>query len=314
MRIYNKGDRTLVPQMVSISNMERLIKELGHIEELDACPWCGSDSADHPLWCKDEGLLKTAQCSQCGIVYVRSRLNKKGRAAYYMSYYSEIHQSDNEMNDKREAMYAIERKFIERHISGGRILDVGCSGGNFLRHFDHDRWDCWGIEYGVEAAQAARKKIGPQIICGELPEADLPVGTFDLVVFRGVIEHVPDPKRYLEAAVKLLAPEGRIFIGSTPNRDSLCADLFRDKWNQHFPALHIFHFSLNDFKQFFHQRSMRLIDESLFYLNTPYAEIERDIALVKKAIEYRSSGREIDFKSPPFWGNMMTSIFKKGRN
>lgn len=294
-----------------MKNIESFIKKPEYLEELNACSWCGNDAADHPLWCEDLKPFRTVQCIRCGMVYVQVRLSQKGRDEYYSCYYSDVHQSQNDLKDKRNRMYAIEIKFIEKYITNGRILDVGCAGGNFLIYFKDDRWDRWGIEYGREAVKIAQKRIGSQILQGELTELDLPIGTFDLVAFRGVIEHVPKPKEYLESAVKLLSPQGKIFIGSTPNRDSLCAHLFRNKWNHHLPASHIFHFSPNDLKQFFHERSMRLIGEASFYLETPYADIKNDLFLIRKAIEYRSQGKEIDFESPPFWGNLMTLMFEK---
>ena len=290
---------------------ENFVKSMEHFEELNVCPWCGSNSANHTLWCKDPKPFKTVQCSQCEVIYVKVRLNQKGRDEYYKSYYSSVHQSEKDMNEKRDKMYAIELDFITRHINGGRVLDIGCSGGNFLAYFESDEWDRWGVEYGREAAKIAKGKIGPQILQGELYELDLPLGTFDLIIFRGVIEHTPDPKRYLERAIELLSPKGKIFIGSTPNRDSLCALLFRDKWRHHSPPSHIYHFSPKDFKQFFRRKSVKLIDEASFYLETPYADFENDVLLVKKAIEYDSQGEEIDFESPPFWDNLMTLMFEK---
>lgn len=295
----------------AFNNMPFEKDDFKNFEELDTCSWCGSNSEEHPLWCTDPQPFKTVQCSQCGMIYVKIRLNQKGRDEYYSSYYSSVHQSQEDMNKQRDEMYAIEVKFIKNFITKGRILDVGCTGGNFLAYFGGNEWDRWGIEYGREAAKVAQRKMDARILHGELPELDLPIGTFDLVIFRGVIEHVHDPKRYLEKAIKLLAPNGKIFIGSTPNRDSLCADLFRNKWGHHIPAAHIYHFSPNDFKQFFQERALRLVGETPFYLETPYADIEKDLCLIRNAIEYRSKKKEIDFESPPFWNNLMTLIFTK---
>lgn len=210
-------------------------------------------------------------------------------------------------------MYKVEIKFIELYITKGKVLDVGCSGGEFLTCFNEDNWIRWGGEFGRKAVQVAQERIGPSVLHGELPELEniLTEHKFDLILFRGVIEYVPYPKDYLETALRLLSPRGKIFIGSTPNRDSLCANLFRNKWNQHCPESHKFHFSPHDFKDFFYKNSLKLIGETYFYLETPYADVDKDLQLIKKAIAVRSRGEEIDFESPPFWGNLMTLMFEK---
>lgn len=39
--------------------------------------------------------------------------------------------------------------------------------------------------------------------------------------------------------------------------------------------------------------------------------MEEDLLKMAKAIQYRRDGREIDFKAPSYWGNMMTLMYKK---
>jgi 2-polyprenyl-3-methyl-5-hydroxy-6-metoxy-1,4-benzoquinol methylase len=42
-------------------------------------------------------------------------------------------------------------------LKGGSILDVGCGSGFFLRALDRERWACFGVETGEEAARAAAR-------------------------------------------------------------------------------------------------------------------------------------------------------------
>lgn len=284
-----------------------------YIEKLDSCPWCGADAKNSSLWCEDQQPFKTVQCIDCGMVFVKQRLNNIGRREYYKRYYTDVHKSQDALNEIRCEMYHIDYKFIESHIDSGRILDVGCAGGEFLTYFNTHDWERWGIEFGEEALRNAQQMIGDHMFCGELPalEGVLSNQRFDLIAFRGVIEHVANPKDYIKTAIRLLSPKGKIFIGSVPNRDSLCANLFRNKWNQHMPESHIFHFSPNDFKRFFCKYDFSVVGEKYFYLETPYADIDKDLNLIKKAIELRTRGIEIDFESPPFWGNLMTLMFEK---
>ena len=54
--------------------------------------------------------------------------------------------------------------FIYRYVKSGKVLDVGCSGGEFLGYFSRHNFDCYGIEIGSQAAQKARRKFGNKII------------------------------------------------------------------------------------------------------------------------------------------------------
>lgn len=175
------------------------------IEEVTQCPWCGSSR--YSVWCRDEPPFLTVECQDCKIIYVKKRLNARGREKYYARYHSKIHQAED-LADKREKMYLLELNFIEEFCRGGRVLDVGCGGGKFLLHFHPDRWERWGVEIGAEAVREAKALIGGNIFEGELLDIDLPPHAFDLIVFRGVIEHVAEPKKTLLKALELLKPGG----------------------------------------------------------------------------------------------------------
>jgi len=99
---------------------------------------------------------------------------------------------------------------------GMRALDVGCARGHLLGELALRGWECIGID--SDAADVATC-----IRCGlsaiELDiTADFPasLGSFDLVVFADVLEHLPDPVRVLRNVHSLLNPGARVVI-SVPN-------------------------------------------------------------------------------------------------
>ena len=98
-----------------------------------------------------------------------------------------------------------------------RILDVGCSIGNFGNLLKSERGaEVWGIETDPEAAKIAETVLD-RVICGSFgSSADLPVGHFDCVVFNDVLEHMIDPYSVLEYTKSILAPGGTI-VASIPN-------------------------------------------------------------------------------------------------
>lgn len=101
---------------------------------------------------------------------------------------------------------------------GRRVLDVGCSTGYLADFLTRER-ECQviGLEPDAEAAAAAEERLPGRIRNGgtELfPTFN--AGSFDVVLFADVLEHLLDPAQALRDARRLLAPGGRL-VASIPN-------------------------------------------------------------------------------------------------
>ena len=190
--------------------------------------------------------------------------------------------------------------------SGGGVV---CGGGDFLEYFKSD-FECWGVEIDGEGVKNARKKISKNILSGTLIKSTIEK-EFDLIIFRGTIEHIPEAKETLVKAIKLLrsGASSFIYITSTPNIECISAEIFRTNWTQHMPEEHIYHFRKKHFDDLFKKYGLKNVAEWYFYEETPYANVEEDIKLVAKGIKLRQKGEPINFKSPPFYGNMMSLIY-----
>jgi O-antigen biosynthesis protein len=117
--------------------------------------------------------------------------------------------------------------------SGLRVLDVGCAAGALASELKaRNAAYVAGIELDPEAAAKARGRID-ELVEGSALDGDLPwePGSFDLVVFADVLEHLPDPDRALQRFIPLLSPGGRMVI-SVPNMRfwSVLLRLIFDRW------------------------------------------------------------------------------------
>lgn len=99
------------------------------------------------------------------------------------------------------------------------VLDVGCSSGAWLELARDVGWPGVGVELGEATAQAARAH-GLEVHVGTLEEAsaELEPGSFGLVTFWDVIEHLRAPRTDLRLAHSLLRPGG-LLAATMPNVD-----------------------------------------------------------------------------------------------
>ena len=134
---------------------------------------------------------------------------------------------------------------------------------------------------------------------------------FDLVIFRGVLQYVPYPKKYIEKAISLLSSGGHLFITAQPNMNSLAFQLFGKWFTQPVTGVDFVGFSESALTTYLSESGLKKMGECCFYTETPYADEESDLLLMAKAVEYKNKGIEIDFNAPAYWGNMMTLMYRK---
>src|SRR6185369_11832408 len=94
---------------------------------------------------------------------------------------------------------------------GGRLLDVGCASGKYLRQVHTVGWQVAGIELDELAASKARQ-VTPNVIVGDPAKVELPEGAFDVITAFHVVEHLPDPLGALRNLLRALAPGGVLVV------------------------------------------------------------------------------------------------------
>jgi 2-polyprenyl-3-methyl-5-hydroxy-6-metoxy-1,4-benzoquinol methylase len=216
-----------------------------------ACNSCGQRRErrlfkSHDRRCNIAGDYWLVKCSNCGLAYVNLRPNQEEIKAFYPTYYY-ARFGDREFTS--DYLRLMERSFqatlnlFAGYKPGGRVLEIGCGDGQFLRYLSANGYEIYGLDFSEHAVRRTRKNTGSgNIFLGTLEEAKYKDGYFDVVCLFEVLEHLSDPLGELREIRRVLKEEG-VVAGTVPNFNSLERILLGNCWyGIDFPR-HLYHFT-----------------------------------------------------------------------
>jgi SAM-dependent methyltransferase len=218
-------------------------------EMLQTCPLCESRRVREMFWAKDphygiSGSHRLAICEECSLgflnpMYSDDELKALYPADYY-AYQEEVKPGPFKACGKKLLGYWQGTRDPEFN-SPGKILDIGCGAGTFLRLMRDRGWSVHGVEINADAVRRAHSQ-GLSAFCGTLPEARFAAESFDYIRASHSFEHMSRPHDTLDEIYRLLKPGGKLLI-AVPNYDSLPARVFGQSWYHLCPPVHAFHYS-----------------------------------------------------------------------
>jgi SAM-dependent methyltransferase len=219
-----------------------------------ACPVCASNKAH--IAAEHRGL-RVARCEECGHGYVWPVPPADFLDAIYRdpSYYQGAAESigfhDYEsLAPARSRMFARHLARIEADVEKGRLLDVGCATGDFLKVARARGWQVLGAD--PSAARAQVEAAGIALVGTNVHDVDVEAGSLDAITFWDVLEHVTDPLADLTQARKLLKPGGVLAL-TVPDSANLLARVSGRRWFGYKTA--------GEHLQFFTRASLRIAFE-----------------------------------------------------
>ena len=177
-----------------------------------------------------EGPLR--RCAECGQL-----LSRIGEAAYWESMRQfDRHEFNQPPPRELGRRFRIARRrldtisaLLHRPPAELRVLDVGCSRGNFLAAGARLGFHMEGVEPAVNIAAAARAE-GLTVHAGLLADIRLPPASFDAITLFEVIEHLKAPLPLLRECHRVLKPGGLLML-STGNTASWTVAAMRERWD-----------------------------------------------------------------------------------
>lgn len=238
--------------MADISELRRLVSAPPDAVEEISCALCsGADMRLLYAPRTPEGeVFPVVRCRRCGLVYVNPRRRQETLTALYRAsrYFQTSEEAASGYTDyisDRELHLAFFRGQLERlekRVSRGRLLEVGCATGFLLDEARRRGWDVAGVELSEFASQYARENLGLPVVTGTLKEAALPSAQFSAAILDDVIEHVGDPAGEIAELRRVLAPGG-VALFHTPNASSPWHRVMGRHWVHVKPGEHLYYFT-----------------------------------------------------------------------
>lgn len=202
------------------------------------------------------------QCNTCGLVFTNPRPTEEEAPQYYES--EEYISHSNTQEGIINKMYHLVRKvnirkkfsLVQSLTAGGTLLDVGCGTGEFLNYAKRRGWKVAGVEPAERARNFARQRYGlsvsdPQDLCS------MSAGSFNVITLWHVLEHVHSLRSYAERLSAILK-KGGVLIVAVPNRRSLDARIYGDKWAAYDVPRHLYHFTRENLPALFEPFDLEL--------------------------------------------------------
>lgn len=218
-----------------------------------SCNLCGADN-QRTLYVIQN--MKIQRCQECGLVFVNPRIEDPNPHNIYDRAYFEYYILTAAANRKT---YTKRLELLEQHCpQKGRILDVGCSTGDFLEIAFNRGWNPQGIDVSDAYADEIRNKLKIPMDVGDFVTFDLTPSSFDVVNMGDSIEHMLDPKTAVQKVYDLLKPGGIGYIRA-PDINGISPRLAKHRWIQLKPFEHFYYFTRQTMRRLLEEQGFQIL-------------------------------------------------------
>lgn len=208
---------------------------------------------------RDEDTLWS--CESCRVVFAWPQIQEMDLHSYYACVTDPNYIVKYEKEAKRRGERIL--RFVEKKIKSGKILDVGCGCGFFLSVAQHQGWEAMGVEIAQPMIALSRKFGDFKIVEGDFNRVKDSLPAFPVISIQHILEHVKDPKNFLQTLLEKLEPGGILAV-AVPNWDGWMRLWAGSQWVCLRERGHLFHFTVDVLKKLLEQIGLRVL-----YWETP---------------------------------------------
>ena len=254
--------------------------------------------------------FKILDCENCKFIHCHPIPDKKKLDLFYKKKFYSYNRKKNYFSNQMKQINWW-NKIFERRLEKfktilnkkGSIIDIGCGPGFFLKTANKNGWKVSGIDPSSLAITYAKQKLKLKNV-KTLDYEDLiyEKKKYDVVYTNGVIEHLENPKKFLDVLFKILKKKGLIFL-SAANDFNIFQYMSLKKSKTPWwivPPEHINYFRVNDINKIFDKKKFKLK-----YLNTTFP-IEMFLLMGDNYIKDKKMGKLSHLRRTSFEKNFDT--------
>lgn len=249
--------------------------------KLVVCNVCGSREKAVLFETRDRlldlpGSFRYVRCPVCGLVYVDPQPSWDDREPHYALAYPGYERLETVPSWTQQVSMAFglrkRHRIVSSHVRGGRLLDVGCAGGDFIAWMQrHGRWQVCGLERVAAIGDMGRRRYGLPTVLGDVQQAAFVSSSFDAITLWAVLEHLQDPARGLAECGRLLKERGLLVV-RTVSAGSWPARLFGPNWLGYDAPRVLFAFSERALRELLSRAGFHVLDIGCYFHDFyPYA-------------------------------------------
>lgn len=195
---------------------------------LATCPCCDADTSTAPDALVVFGVTYK-RCQQCGHVFVGTQPTPDALAEVFTE--SDEHSAvytdrasleirlSQVVQPKLDWVCRIYHRYSKREATS--VLDVGAGSGHFVEVTRRAGMRAEGYEISRASRQFARDIFDIELWPQDYLTMMHPPGEFDLITFWGLMEYLPEPKKFLQAAHQQLDPRTGMLVVEVPRFDGI---------------------------------------------------------------------------------------------
>jgi 2-polyprenyl-3-methyl-5-hydroxy-6-metoxy-1,4-benzoquinol methylase len=208
------------------------------------------------------------QCRACSFITANLEIDEeKLKRLYSEKYFKGEEYLDYVMEKDCLQKNFIQRlKYIQKLVPYSNIktaLELGCAYGFFAEVFKklYPKAHYTGIDIVSEAIEYGTQELRQNLILGDFLAMDIQHNHFSDIFLWDVIEHLKDPRAFLEKICCCLQTSGRLYI-TTGDIGALLPRVLKDRWRLIHPPTHVHYFSKKTLGKLLAQYNFKVLNIS----------------------------------------------------
>lgn len=196
--------------------------------------------------------VEVRRCANCGLVFSWPRPAEEELHGYYGKFYRQEY-TDPTVSERYRADVDEARVRAHRLLSlfepNMRLLELGCGSGAFLGAVRPYVGEVLGVEPDAVSRAWIEQQLG-LAVRERLTDVLSSGKVFELVVLFHVLEHVPEPIRFLQTLRQLLGTNSRLVL-EVPNVDDALVTVYQitDYVRFYYQKAHLYYYSIDTLRR-----------------------------------------------------------------